>query len=91
MAVLECDEKGRVVIPKEMRNELGVKFYAFKSLDEIILRPVPKNPLKELQILGKKLPKDMSVLELKKKAQELAMKEILDEVKEREKLKHNKD
>lgn len=50
----ECDEKGRLVLPREIRDEFGKRYVVVKALDEVVLIPVPKDPLKTLRELGKK-------------------------------------
>lgn len=82
-----CDDRGRILLPKDLREEYGEKFIIAKAPGEVVLIPVPKDPLKDLRELGKKLPKDMSVADLKKLARELALKEVLEEEKEREQLR----
>ncbi len=77
MPELKFDDKGRVTLPKEMRKELGQRFYAFRTKDEIILRPVLKDPLKALREEGKKLPKHMTIKEIKDEARNSAIKHLL--------------
>lgn len=86
MDSVKLDDRGRILIAKKIREKYGDEFMLVEAPGEIVLLPVPKDPLKDLQELGKKLPKDMSVKDLKKMAQELALKEVLDEEKERQEL-----
>jgi len=82
-----CDDRGRIVLSREIREEYGEKFFIVKSLGEVVLIPVPEDPLKTLREEGKKLPKSLSVADLKKIARESALKEILEEAEERKKSK----
>jgi len=90
MPITKLDDRGRLLLPKESRDRYGDEFMVVEALGEIVLIPVPKDPLKALREEGKKLPKDMSVKDLKKLAHELALKELMDEVKEHEKLRKEK-
>ncbi|MBI2579813.1 MAG: hypothetical protein HYW27_02835 [Candidatus Aenigmarchaeota archaeon] len=87
MQITKLDERGRLLIEKNIRDKYGDEFAVFEALGEIVLIPVPKDPLKALREEGKKLPKNMSVKELKVMARELALKEVLDEIDEREKMR----
>lgn len=86
MANVKLDDRGRLLLTKEIREKYGDEFVIVEAPGEIVLLPVPKDPLKSLREEGKKLPKDMSVKDLKKMARKLALKEVLDEAKEREEL-----
>ncbi len=79
MAILKLDDRGRLLLSKETRRKYGNEFAVVQAPGEIVLIPVSKNPLKALRIEGKKLPKDMSIAEIKKRAREHAMKETLQE------------
>ena len=74
---VECDEKGRVVLPKEIRSRYGGKFYVVSAPGEVVLIPVPKDPLKILRQEGKKIPKSLSVKQLKGIARKAAEKEAI--------------
>lgn len=50
----ECDEKGRLVLPREIRDEFGTRFVVIKVLGKVVLLPVPKDPVKRLGELGRK-------------------------------------
>lgn len=78
MNTISCDDKGRILLSKDLREQYGKEFVVVRAVDEIVLLPVPKDPLKILREEGRKLPK-VSVSELKKKARELAVNEILHE------------
>jgi len=82
METVKCDERGRIVLPKDTRERYGDEYIVIKIPGEIILKPVSKeDPLKLLQKEGKKLPKNLSVVELKKQAREQAIKDFLEGVK----------
>ena len=83
MYILKLDDKGRILLAKEIRKKYGDEFALVEAPHELVLLPIPKDPLKALRAEGKKLPKGMNVHELKKKARQLALKEILDEAKKR--------
>ncbi len=71
----KIDSKGRLYIPKKIRKKLGNEVYLVEMDDGIIVIPKPKDPLKELEEIGKSLP-DKSIEELKKEILRLAMKEL---------------
>jgi len=81
---IECDDRGRILLPKDVRDRYGKEFVLVKAPDEVVLIPVPKDPLKTLQEEGKKLPKHMSVIELKKMARDLAVEQALERAKRHE-------
>jgi DNA-binding transcriptional regulator/RsmH inhibitor MraZ len=83
---IECDDRGRILLPKDVRNAYGEEFVLVKAPNEIVLIPVPKDPLKTLQEEGKKLPKDVSVAELKKLAHDLATEQALERARRHENL-----
>ncbi|MBI2583279.1 MAG: hypothetical protein HYW25_01305 [Candidatus Aenigmarchaeota archaeon] len=88
METARCDERGRVVLPKELRDEFGEEYVIVRLPGEILFKPIPKgDPLRALREEGKKLPKDMSVADLKRQARELALEEVLEEEEEREELR----
>ena len=55
--VLKCDERGRLYLKEAVRMRYGEKFVLVEAPDEIVLLPVPADPLKDLVDLGRKLPK----------------------------------
>ena len=85
--LVELDDKGRLVIEKEIREKYGKKFELFEALGEIVLIPVPDDPVKSMEDEGKKLPKKMSVADLKVKAREIALKEAMGNFNRLKKLK----
>jgi bifunctional DNA-binding transcriptional regulator/antitoxin component of YhaV-PrlF toxin-antitoxin module len=66
---LVCDEKGRVVLPKPMRERHGVRFLAVDTPEGIWLIPRSGDPVRRLTELGKDLP-DIPISELRRQARE---------------------
>ncbi len=87
MENVKLDERGRLLLAKEIREEYGDEFVVVRSIGELVLIPVPKDPLKALRMEGKKLPEDMSVKDLKSLARNLILKEVMDEADEREEMR----
>ncbi len=52
--IAKVDEKARVCISQSAVKEYGDLFIIVKGLKEIILFPVPKDPVKEMRALGRK-------------------------------------
>jgi hypothetical protein len=74
MAKLTIDERRRITLPKDLINSWDV-FFAVRTEEGILLKPLEKNPVDELSKQGKKLPKGITLNKLKKAAQEEAQKE----------------
>ena len=74
----KMDEKGRINIGKEAIKQYGDRFFIVKLLDEIVLIPRPKDPVKELRKWGKELgidkltAKDIETLVEKEADKEIA-------------------
>jgi len=87
-----ADERGRVTLGKDVADKYGKKFAMVKMPGEIVLIPIPDDPLKSLQEEGKKIPAHMSVKDLKRIALEEATKEAMGNLKytENQKLWKNK-
>lgn len=54
MHVVKADKKVRVCISKSTVKKYGDTFILLRSAREIILLPVPKDPIKEMRVLGQK-------------------------------------
>ncbi len=54
MRIVKADGKARVCISQSAVKEYGNAFIIVKGLKEIILLPVPKDLVKEMQALGRK-------------------------------------
>lgn len=68
MAYTIVDEKARICLTKEIVDRYGKRFVIVPAKGEIILIPVSDDPLKSLQEEGKKIPKNLAVQEIRKKA-----------------------
>ncbi len=76
MQISKCDEKGRIYLKQEVRSRYGDRFVVLEVRGELILLPVPKDPVKDLEELGKAL-KGKSMEELKASIAERARKEVI--------------
>jgi hypothetical protein len=74
-AVLKADQKSRVCISRENIRRYGERFIAVALPEGILLKPVPRDPIKTLGKYGKKF-KGQSIAEIRKEAHEEAMKEV---------------
>lgn len=73
--MLKCDERGRIYLPKHIREKLGEEFYLVETKEGIHLIPIPANPVEDLERIGKSLPKK-SVKELKEDILKQAVEEL---------------
>lgn len=81
MSLTKFDAKGRVYIEKEIRKGFGERIFVFRAGNEIVIRPVPKDPLKHLQKLWREAGLNKySARELKKMARKEAEREIVEEL-----------
>jgi hypothetical protein len=76
MNLTKCDSKGRVYLKEEIRAKYGREFLILQTLKEIILLPVPENPIKDLEELGKMIP-IKSLQEIKKKIRSRGMQDVV--------------
>ena len=74
-----CDEKGRLLLRKTTRERYGEDFFVVEVPGEIILMPIPDDPLKDLEDLGKSL-RGMSLKQIKERIRRRAMREVLDDL-----------
>lgn len=73
MQEVVCDEKGRIVLPKQVREAFGRRFVIVPALGEILLLPIPRDPVKRLGELGRKAGiSQMSLSQLKRSIAEEA-------------------
>lgn len=78
---LLVDERGRITLGLKMVDKHGKKFAAISHGKEIVLVPIPTDPLAELKRLGKKAGIDrFTIKELRKMALQDAEKEALKSV-----------
>lgn len=74
MSVMIVDERHRVTLPGDMIEKYGERFVAIETKDGLLLKPLPKDPIKTLQKEGEKL-KGLSIKQIRKIAYEEALKE----------------
>ena len=72
--IVKCDDRGRLLLFKEIRDFYGDEFYVVKAPKEIVLIPVPENPLMALEEEGKKIPKKITIEQMKKEIDKSALK-----------------
>lgn len=75
--VVVADVRGRVTLGSDLVEEYGRKFAVVKVPGEIVLIPIPKDPLKSLREQGKKIPSHLTLKDLKRLAEEKAMEEAV--------------
>ena len=63
--IYQLDSKRRMTFPKDIRDKYGNAFAIVRLRDEVLLKPMPKDPLKTLQKEGRKL-KGMTAGQLRK-------------------------
>jgi len=80
MSTVDVDSRGRIYIPKEMRDELGEKFRVVKLESSIKLIPVDEDPVEGLK-KATGGAKDVDTQDLNEEVDEEMMKEIEEEVK----------
>ena len=51
----QCDERGRIYLKEDIRAQYGEEFFVVEVPGELILIPVPKDPVKELARIGRKI------------------------------------
>ena len=79
MQTAQCDAKGRIYLREKTREKYGERFVVVEAPDEIILLPIPKDPVADLAELGKPL-RHLSLRQIKAKIRERAKKEVLDDL-----------
>lgn len=65
MTYANVDDKARICLTREIVDRYGREFVIVPAKDEILLIPVSNDPLKALQEEGKKIPKNLTVADLK--------------------------
>jgi AbrB family looped-hinge helix DNA binding protein len=71
--IVQCDKRGQIVIPKDIREELGIGegtgFWAFSISDEgILLKKIPREDLPSDSPIIQKLKEKSDKIPLKKKS-----------------------
>ena len=69
---VQTDERGRVTIPKEVRDRYGEKFRLVELDSGIKLVPIPDNPLEELRAAASDELREASLDDLEEAAREEA-------------------
>ena len=75
MTLTVCDAKGRLYLKEELRRRYGNRFIAVAASGEIVLLPVPKDPVKDLQDVAGKAQK-LSLKRLKGLIRETALHQV---------------
>ncbi len=55
MGIAKVDSKNRISLGRDVIEDYGEKFVVVRLPNEILLKPLPKDPVKALQEEGKKL------------------------------------
>ena len=75
MQTAKCDKKGRLLLRPALRRRCGDQSFIVEAPRKVILLPVPSDPVKDLQELGRSL-EGLSVEDLKRRIDEQAYKEV---------------
>ena len=70
-----CDRKGRLYLQESVRAKYGKTFIVVEAPRELVLLPVPTDPVKDLREWGKPI-QGMSMKEITQAIQEQADKEV---------------
>lgn len=76
MTLTICDAKGRLYLKEELRKKHGDRFIAVSAPGEIILLPVPKDAVKDLQEATQKA-RHYSIRRLKELIHEAAGRQVV--------------
>jgi hypothetical protein len=74
MSEVVMDSKRRIVLPKAVEERHGEKFIVLNLLDEVVLKPVPKDPLKAAQEEWSKKMKGVGYKQLRREFEEELLK-----------------
>lgn len=76
-AIVSCDERGRLVLPRSVRTQYGTSFHIVSAKGEVILLPVSKDPFHNLAQIGKTSGvASLSLKQVKEELRKQAEKEI---------------
>jgi AbrB family looped-hinge helix DNA binding protein len=78
--IVQCDKRGQIVIPKDMREELGIDegtgFWMYSISDEgILLKKIPLEDLPEDSPIVQKLKEKADKLKIKKESIDKSVKQ----------------
>jgi len=76
MLKVQCDKNGRIYLKRRLRARYGEKFIVLETARDIVLLPVPRDPVRALQEIGKPL-RGYSIAQIKAMIREQAEKEAL--------------
>ena len=77
--VTVMDDRGRITLGKKIAKKYGRKFVVVPAMDEIVLMPVPQDPITDLQKMWKEAGLNKYTRkQIKKMAEEEAEKEALE-------------
>lgn len=76
MQVAKCDMKGRLYLRESLRQKYGERFIAVPAPREILLIPVPEEPLQDLREATKKL-RGVSAKKMKAIIEETARQQVV--------------
>jgi len=75
MMKVRIDENGYLQLPAALRAKYGEKFLVLEKPGEVVLLPLPADPVKDLREWGKPLQR-MSMAEIKRAIEEQAEEEV---------------
>ena len=75
MQMTQCDKRGRLQLSQAVRSRYGEKFLVLEGDRDLILRPIPRDPLQDLREWGKPL-QHLSIEEIKHIIDKRAMEKV---------------
>ncbi len=76
-----ADERDRITLGKKITKRYGKRFIVIDAVGEVVLRPVPKDPVKGFAEMGRRAGiNKYSMKQLKKMAEEEAEKEAISNI-----------
>ena len=76
MQTLKCDSKGRLLLRESLRTRYGDRFIAVPAPGEILLIPVPEDPVTDLREAAKRA-RGLSTRKLKSVIEETASRQVV--------------